>query len=59
MAHTKYVNYPPGGVNYEDTISLTKEAAELEGVDAVMLSAPMFFPYHTYQGLLSFLTDTG
>jgi hypothetical protein len=31
----------------------------MDGVDGVMLSAPMFYPYFTYSGLLEFLCDAG
>ncbi|KAL5247722.1 hypothetical protein ACHWQZ_G019566 [Mnemiopsis leidyi] len=48
-----------GGVNYEDTLSLCRELSVTEGVDGIMLSSPMFYPYYTYSGMLEFLCDAG
>jgi len=48
-----------GGVNYKDTLSLCEILSTMEGVDGIMLSTPMFYPYFTYTGLLQFLCDAG
>ena len=31
----------------------------MDGVDGIMLSTPIFYPYFTYTGLLEFLCDAG
>ena len=48
-----------GGVNYEDTLTLCRDLSAIDGVDGIMLSTPIFYPYFTYSGLLEFLCDAG